>query len=934
MTIYYVATNGSNANDGSASAPFETIQHAVNSGLQPGDEIVVRPGTYTEQIWITADGAEDAYITIRSEVPGAAEIRPPDGAYSTVNLRSNYVVVEGFDIVGGGGHGIDAESVHHTKILNNVIHNSGGSGIQYNYSDFIHIEGNVTHSNASTNGFHTSGISLYQNRNISDDVEDGQFRNVVKDNISYNNIEGPTILTEHTDGNGIIIDDFRNTQVAPGGGDLRQGPAFGEYVGETLVEGNLVYENGGKGIQVYLSDNITVRNNTAYNNNLDNVNPGTWRGELSNAQSSNNTWVNNIAVTDPDVNVHNNAIADTSHSGYVNENIVWENNLTFSGTEGEPSINSNNGPILSSDGNLIGVDPRFVDPENGDFRLQSDSPAIDAGTGAFGLSPTDLNGDDRTIGPVDLGVYEFEVSGTTPPTTVANRDPIARDDYGYDVEEGEALTIAASSLMANDRDPDGDALTIASVGVADGGGSASLNAAGDVIFQAGDGAGTTRLTYTLTDDEGATAQADVFVSVDAKPVEPADPIIVEPPVGSLDFTLEIIDLATLDVLATLEDGDVLALEDYSGRKVTMVATPIGSSVGSVSFASDQFGSRIENVKPYALFSDYRGVFSEDGAVLTEKSYSLDLTAFSGRKGKGDILGAQTINFSVEAGDTAVDPEPEIPSSGDFEFALVDVDTGEVVTSFADGEVIVSEMVEGRELTIVVTPESDGIQSVAIDAGDLGERVESVVPYALFGDNKNGDLHGGMTLGNGEYTVSATGYSKNGARGDVVSADEVTFTVADVAPPMVTPIPDDGGSGNSSPDGTSVDYGVPGTGDPMSASIGSDFVKFFLADSDSDDTLAPITEQGQSFDVESDAKTLIYAEALSDSGEVGSLAFIVDGTRHVESVAPYSLFGDVRGDFYDGKGLGEGSHLVTVEVYSGAGASGQLLETTELIFDLI
>ena len=47
------------------------------------------------------------------------------------------------------------------------------------------------------------------------------------------------------------------------------------------------------------SDYVTVRNNTAWHNNQDLLNTGTWRGELSNAQSSNNTWVNNIAVADP-----------------------------------------------------------------------------------------------------------------------------------------------------------------------------------------------------------------------------------------------------------------------------------------------------------------------------------------------------------------------------------------------------------------------------------------------------------------------------------------------------------------------------------------------------------------------------------------------------------------------------------------------------------
>ena len=61
------------------------------------------------------------------------------------------------------------------------------------------------------------------------------------------------------------MDDFHNSQ---------NGSAAGNYPFTTLVENNLVYGNGGKGIQVFLSDNVTIRNNTAYFNNRDKLNNG------------------------------------------------------------------------------------------------------------------------------------------------------------------------------------------------------------------------------------------------------------------------------------------------------------------------------------------------------------------------------------------------------------------------------------------------------------------------------------------------------------------------------------------------------------------------------------------------------------------------------------------------------------------------------------
>ncbi|MCB9768444.1 MAG: hypothetical protein H6752_09630 [Candidatus Omnitrophica bacterium] len=53
----------------------------------------------------------------------------------------------------------------------------------------------------------------------------------------------------------------------------------------------------------------------------------------------------------------------------------------------------------------INSDPKFVDPENGDYRLQRGSPCIDSGTDT-GLT-TDLDGKPRPIGGYDMGAYEF-----------------------------------------------------------------------------------------------------------------------------------------------------------------------------------------------------------------------------------------------------------------------------------------------------------------------------------------------------------------------------------------------------------------------------------------------------------------------------------------------------------------------------------------------
>jgi hypothetical protein len=323
--VFYVATTGNDGNPGTQAQPWRNIGTAVGGpkNLQPGDTVIVMPGTYTEQAWFSNGGDASGYVALRSHIKHGALVRPPSGTYSTINLQASYTTVDGFDVVGGSGHGIAAEAsnIHHIRILNNLCHDSGGSGISCVRGEFYTIDGNICHGNSNTNGFHTSGISIYQARGVAGDTTTSGFRNIVRNNVCYNNIEIST-SGDHTDGNGIIIDDFNNTQ---GGGEP------GGYLYPTLVENNLCFDNGSKGIQVTWSNLVTIRNNTCFHNNKDNLNQGTWRAELSNQMCNDNTWVNNIGWANLMINSNNLAIRDGSVSG-GNVNVVWYNNLTYNGT--------------------------------------------------------------------------------------------------------------------------------------------------------------------------------------------------------------------------------------------------------------------------------------------------------------------------------------------------------------------------------------------------------------------------------------------------------------------------------------------------------------------------------------------------------------------------------------------------------------------------
>lgn len=395
----YVSQSASDKGDGSAHTPFNTITKAVNSKLKPGDEIVVRDGIYNESVFIPAykSGLPGRPITLRSDTPRGAKIRAVK-AHSIMTFAS-YIRIQGFDAVGGiSGHG-----VHHVEVLNNVVHDSKAGGIYFARSEFLLVAGNVTHSNSSDAV--NSGISIHIPQNVSGDTTTKGFRIIVRNNWSYNNVMKMK-TGMHTDGDGIIFDDWMLRFLADNPEKYEPGTKPYRYPG--LIENNLVYGNGGPGIIVFVTDNITVRNNTSFNNSTDPLNKTLKRFEMVNVSGSHNTWVNNIAVAvPPKPEKHIYAFGNISRAGSPkNVNVVGVNNLSFNGTPGDRSVYVNGGnsePPAAL--NFLGVDPRFVTPMK-NARLRPGSPAIDAGTLKYGSHTTSLSGPRKIGKGIDLGAYE------------------------------------------------------------------------------------------------------------------------------------------------------------------------------------------------------------------------------------------------------------------------------------------------------------------------------------------------------------------------------------------------------------------------------------------------------------------------------------------------------------------------------------------------
>ncbi len=392
---YVDAVHGNDSNPGTQAAPWKTIRNADNgypNVPKPGECVNVLPGTYNlaARLIIGHGGNSNSptgFVVYRSTVPQAAHIVAGSGVgnVSLITLLAPYIIIDGFNIDGNHAHttgsGIDGCAggggptaiAHHFVAINNIIHDMGGAGLATCTADYITWTHNVVYNTSSTNPYQVSGIAVWQPKVVAP----GSYTRTAADNvpfgiaISYNvvhdNAEGPSISGPHSDGNGIIIDTTLGSSSCPTCGT--------PYPGNILVLGNVSYNNGGGGIHIFLSQNVTVANNTVCNNYLDRLNPGTPRGELSNLGSKNVTWVNNIAIAMPGSGVlAGNKPIVTARVGSFEASGNWTKNIAFGS-----DVISRSSSFANAATNLIGVNPELTDPAGGNFMPRAESPAIGSG---------------------------------------------------------------------------------------------------------------------------------------------------------------------------------------------------------------------------------------------------------------------------------------------------------------------------------------------------------------------------------------------------------------------------------------------------------------------------------------------------------------------------------------------------------------------------
>lgn len=253
------------------------------------------------------------------------------------------------------------------------------------------------------------------------------------------------------------------------------------------------------------------------------------------------------------------------------------------------------------------------------------------------------------------------------------------------------------------------------------------------------------------------------------PVSPATiiPVTLEvvPAPEIVSFTL--INADTDEPIGTLEEGDIIDLNDYPTNSFNAVANIGELAVGSVVFDfNDEEGFRTENSAPYVLGGDSGGSFNSLEFPLG--SNTITGTPYSGGSGSGDSGIALTINFEVI--DSGLPEEP-------LSLVLINAITDEPIGTLADGDIIDLSEFASNSFNIAAEVEIPNIGSVVFDYnGVFGFQTENLAPYALGGDS--GGNYSPLAFPTGTNTVTATVYTSRNGGGNAIATLTINFDVTE------------------------------------------------------------------------------------------------------------------------------------------------------------
>ena len=311
------------------------------------------------------------------------------------------------------------------------------------------FQGIATDTNLNQRNWHTYESILSGDIGIQGDSTDNSYHVVVSvGDVGTACLDGFTLTRGNADGNNMqgyhgnqfyINGEVRSNNGAAGGDIFKSSPklanlrVINNYA--NAYGGLYFYESSSLLMNIIVSNNISVLGTSGIKLSGSSI--------LINVLAINNISLNstqttgNIVMGKPasefkliNVTVSGNyekagrAISSSVPFNIYNS-IVWGNHTDSIGIGESPNIYSTSTVNyyncliggVTAPGIILDEDPLFVDPANGDFRLQPNSPAINRGTNTIfhpdsipnvSFVTTDLDGNPRIHCMVDLGAYEFQ----------------------------------------------------------------------------------------------------------------------------------------------------------------------------------------------------------------------------------------------------------------------------------------------------------------------------------------------------------------------------------------------------------------------------------------------------------------------------------------------------------------------------------------------
>ncbi|MFT7580531.1 MAG: hypothetical protein ACI9MR_002202, partial [Myxococcota bacterium] len=353
----------------------------------------------------------------------------------------------------------------------------------------------------------------------------------------------------------------------------------------------------------------------------------------------------NVAITNTII-VSNAGGLDCDSAGCLADyNIVWGNFVNYRGS-------------TAAGDNDLTVDPRFVAPNEADFRLLFDSPAIDAGSSAY-AEATDLAGANRTQGDaVDIGPIEFTVESST-------------------------VAVAINEVMANPlNEGQGEFVELFNYG------SDAVDVAGWVIDD-----GDARDVITGWDGGSTSIPAGRYGVI----LDPDYPGAIYTIPGNA-VLLTIVSTSTLG--SGLSNNDAVRIEEADGTTVDSYGFPFNAGNGvSVEKDTVEDGDALSNwvASPCGSTPGAENCASQPSNVTTQVRIAInEIMANPISETTGEFI--ELYNF----GDTAIDV------SG---MRLSDGDANDVVAAWQGG----STMLEAGQYGVILDPDYASGYSFPLDA---------------------------------------------------------------------------------------------------------------------------------------------------------------------------------------------------------------------------